>query len=208
MCVVYSEPAGWNRAPPAPEEEPEMLKKTLVASLLLVLSTPLIAASDDMWLHVFVQEDGGEGETVRVNIPVAFVERVLPLIENEHIRDGKVVIPDEAELEGVDLRAIWEAIRETADGEYMTVDGPDENVRVAKRDGMLLVDVNDDGEKVRVRVPLEVVGAAFSGEPDQIDVVAALRMLGETYPDHDLVTVDDGSTQVRVWIDARQEMDL
>jgi hypothetical protein len=188
-------------------EEPEMLKK-MIAGLVVILSTTLIAASDDLWLHVFVQEDGASGETVRVNVPVAFVERVLPLIENEHIRGGKVVIPDEAELEGVDLRGIWEAVRETADGEFVTVEGPDENVRVAKQDGMILVDVDDDGEKVRVRVPLEVVGAAFSGEPDQIDIVAAIRLLGESYPDHDLVTVEDGSTTVRVWIDTQQEMDL
>jgi hypothetical protein len=185
-----------------------MLKKSLIAGLLLILSTALAVASDDLWLHVFVQENGEDGETVRVNVPVAFVERVLPLIENEHIHDGKVVIPDEAELEGVDLRGIWEAVRETADGEFVTVEGPDENVRVAKENGMLLVDVDDDGDKVRVRLPLDVVDAAFTGEANELDIVAALRVLGETYPAHDVVTVEDGSTRVRVWIDTRQEMDL
>ena len=73
---------------------------------------------------------------------------------------------------------------------------------------MLLVNVDDDGEKVRVRLPLDVVDAAFSGESNQVDVVAALRVLGETYPSHDIVTVEEGSTTVRVWIDTRQEMDL
>ena len=88
-----------------------MLKRSLIAGVLLILATGLTAASDDLWLHVFVQEDGESGETVRVNVPIAFVEQVLPLIENEHIRDGKVVIPDHAELEGIDLRGIWEAVR-------------------------------------------------------------------------------------------------
>jgi len=185
-----------------------MLKRSLIAGVLLILATGLTAASDDLWLHVFVQEDGESGETVRVNVPIAFVEQVLPLIENEHVRDGKVMIPDHAELEGVDLRGIWEAVRDAADGEFVTVEGRDENVRVAKQDGMLLVNVDDDGEKVRVRLPLEVVDAAFSGESNQVDVVAALRVLGETYPSHDIVTVEEGSTTVRVWIDTRQEMDL
>jgi len=185
-----------------------MLKKILIAGVLLIVAAGPTAASDDLWLHVFVQEDGEDGETVRVNVPIAFVEQVLPLIENEHIRGGKIVIPDHTELEGVDLRGIWEAVRETADGEFVTVEGRDENVRVAKQDGMLLVHVDDDGEKVRVRLPLDVVDAAFSGEANQVDIVAALRVLGETYPSHDVVTVEEGSTTVRVWIDTRQEMDL
>jgi hypothetical protein len=185
-----------------------MLKRSLIAGALLILATGLTAASDDLWLHVFVQEDGESGETVRVNVPIAFVEQVLPLIENEHIRDGKIVIPEQAELEGVDLRGIWEAVRDAADGEFVTVDGADENVRVAKQDGMLLVNVDDDGEKVRVRVPLDVVDAAFSGDSGQLDVAAALRVLGERYPSHDIVTVEEGPAVVRVWIDTRQEMDL
>jgi len=44
------------------------LELTGTAAGQKLLSTPLIAASDDLWLHVFVQEDGGDGETVRVNL--------------------------------------------------------------------------------------------------------------------------------------------
>ena len=37
-----------------------------------------------------------------------------------------------------------------ADGEFVTVKGPDENVVVAKRDGLLLVNVDDGATKVRI----------------------------------------------------------
>jgi hypothetical protein len=182
--------------------------RLLLCSCFL-LACASLATAGDLWIHVYVQEDGDRGETVRVNVPFSLVQKVLPLIRNEHLRDGKVLLPDEIDLEGIDLREIWQAVRETADGEFVRVEGSDENVLVAKRDGMLIVNVDDGDDKVRVRLPLEVIDAMFSGDSlDEIDVLAALRVLGESFPSEEIVTVDDGSTKVRVWIDDRQEMDL
>jgi hypothetical protein len=59
---------------------------------------------------------------------------------------------------------------------------------------------------VDVKVPFSVVNALLSGGKDELDVVAALRALGE-YPNLDLVTVEDGSSKVRVWIDSKNVAD-
>ncbi len=183
--------------------------RLLLCSCLVLASASLVAANE-LWIHVYVQDGGEDGETVRVNVPFSLVQAVLPLIQNEHLRDGKVLLPDEVDLEGVDLQEVWKAVRDTADGDFVTVTGRHENVLVAKRDGLLLVNVDDGDEKVRVRLPLAVLDAMFSsgGSLKEIDVLAALKVLGESYPNQDVVTVDDGSTKVRVWIDDRQEMDL
>ena len=181
-----------------------MKSKLVISSLLLTLAmSPALGASDDLWLHVFVQESGDE--TVKVNIPMALVESVLPLIDHEHLSKGKLNIAEELDMEGIDLREIWEAVRNTKDGDFVTVEGKDENVRVSKSQGFLKVDVEEDDEKIRVRIPLDVVGALFSGEEGQLDLLAAVRALGK-YKGQDLVTVEGGSELVRVWIDESQEL--
>ena len=177
-------------------------------SCLVAAATGLASASEGLWIHVYIEEGGEAGETVRVNVPFALVEQVLPLIQTENLDRGRVRLPAPMALEGIDLREALRAVREVADGEFVTVQGPDENVVVAKRDGLLLVNVDDGDEKVRVRLPIEVLDALFTDDSDELDLLAALRMLGETHPGDEIVTVDDGETKVRVWLDNRQEMDL
>lgn len=180
----------------------------VLCSCMIAAAAGVASASDDLWIHVYVEEGDEAGETVRVNLPFALIEQVLPLIRTENLDGGKVRLPEPMALEGIDLREALRAVREVADGEFVTVQGPEENVRVAKRDGLLLVDVDDGDEKVRVRLPIEVLDALFTDDSDELDLLAALRMLGETHPGDEIVTVDDGETKVRVWIDSRQEMDL
>lgn len=160
------------------------------------------ADDDTLWLHVRVTEGGDDGEHVRVNVPLSLVEEVLPLIDAEGLSGGRVKI-DEADLEDTDFRAIWQAVRDSRDAEFVTVKGPDENVRVAKENGLIVVSVRPGGgesESVDVRVPLDVVDALFSAGPGEIDVLAAVRALGR-HTDGDLVTVTGPNETVRVWID-------
>jgi len=179
-----------------------------LCSLVVAASAGLVGASDDLWNHDYIEDGGEEGETVRVNLPFSLVQTVLPLIRNEHLEGGRVRLPESMDLDGIDLREALRAVREVPDGEFVTVKGPDENVVVAKRDGLLLVNVDDGDEKVRVRLPMAVLDALFTGDSGELDLVAALRMLGETHPGEEIVTVDDGATKVRIWIDGRQETDL
>ena len=58
----------------------------------------------------------------------------------------------------------------------------------------------DDGDKqVRIEVPVTLVDALLSGEGDRLDLQAALAELTEERGD--IITVRDGETRVRVWID-------
>ena len=50
------------------------------------------------------------------------------------------------------------ALRDAPDSEFVTIRSREDSVRVAKEDGFLLVNVDEaDGDRVRVRVPMEVV---------------------------------------------------
>jgi hypothetical protein len=120
---------------------------SLVAAAALLL-TPFAAnaqsaSGGDRWLHVHVVSTDSDGETVSVNVPLELAEKVLPAINKHELHDGKVTI-DRFDTDGVDFRAILEAVKGAKDGEFVTVTGKDhEDVRVAKKDGFLLVHVTD-----------------------------------------------------------------
>ncbi len=162
-------------------------------------------AAPDRWLHVRVTETDEKGqpsETVRVNVPLALAEAVLPAIKAHHIHGGKMRLSD-LKIEQVDLRAILEAVKNTKDGEFVTVEKKNESVRVTKQGGYLLVKVQEGEDKrVDVKFPMAVIEAALSGAKDEVDLVAAIRALG-AHGDHDLVTVKEKRQTVRVWVDAK-----
>jgi len=170
--------------------------------------------SKDRWLHVRVISSDNKGETVRVNVPLELAEKVLPAIHQERIHDGKVKI-DNAHVNDVDFRALVEAIRTTKDGEFVTVQSNDCDVRVAKQDNHVIIhvvdkDVHEKGEvrksQVEIKVPMKVVDALFSAGKDELDLVAALHALS-TQGDTELVSVKDHENTVRVWLDSKNVTD-
>lgn len=182
-----------------------MLKRTLFVLLILALAAPAALATD-MWLHVRVDEQGSAGESVKVNLPLSLVQAVLPLIDDEHLSGGKIKI-DELDLDKIDVAKLLETIDNTPDGDYVTVKDQDEKVRVAKKNGFLLVHVDggegEEAEQVRVRIPLDVVRALISETNGELDIMAAIEALGNY--DGDIVTVQEKDSSVRIWIDAVQE---
>jgi len=167
------------------------------------------SASKDRWLHVRVISSDAKGETVRVNVPLELAEKVLPTINKERLHNGKVKI-DDAHVNDVDLRALVEAIRTSKDGEFVTVQSNDCDVRVAKQSNYLIVHVldkqNSKKSQVEVKVPMKVVDALFSAGKDELDLVAALHALS-AQGDTELVSVKDHENTVRVWLDSKNVTD-
>jgi hypothetical protein len=186
------------------------------------------ATANDRWLHVRVVSADDKGETVSVNIPLEVAEKILPTINKNQLHGGKVTI-DKLDSDGVDVRALLEAVRTSKDGEFVTVNSKDGDVRVAKQNGYMLVHVTDNSGKhhvhmrhhdgrdattkekdgadakvthVEVKIPLSVVDALFSAGKDELDLVAGLKMLS-AQGDQELVSVKDEDDTVRVWIDSK-----
>ncbi len=200
-------------------------KTALIAAAALVLSplgalaqstaTPAsssqstTSAPKDRWLHVRVISSDAKGETVRVNIPLELAEKVLPAINKDRLHGGRVKI-DNAHMDDVDLRALVEAIRTTKDGEFVTVQSNDCDVRVAKQANHLIIHVldkeNSKKSEVEVKVPMKVIDALFSAGKDELDLVAALHALS-AQGDTELVSVKDHENTVRVWLDSKNVMD-
>ena len=124
-----------------------LVKRLVPAAALLVLPIGALAqtsssASNDRWLHIRVVSSDNRGESVRVNIPLDMAEKVLPAIDHDRLHHGKVRI-NEADCNGVDIKALLDAVRTTKDGEFVTVQSDDADVRVAKQTGYLLIHVTD-----------------------------------------------------------------
>jgi hypothetical protein len=166
-------------------------------------------SSHDRWLHVRVSNPGSKEETVRVNVPLELAEKVLPTINRDRLHSGKVRF-DDIDCHGVDLRALLDAVRTSKDGEFVTVQNKDSDVRVAKQNGTLFVHVIDKNRakrtQVEVKVPMRVVDALFSAGKDELDLVAALHALS-SQGDTELVSVKDDENTVRVWLDSKNVTD-
>src|SRR5262245_47777293 len=108
-------------------------------------STTSGSSREERWLHVRVICTDAKGETVRVNIPLELAEKVLPAVNHDRLHNGKVKIDNSDITNDVDLRALVEAIRSAKEGEYVTVQGNDNDVRVAKEGNHLIVHVVDKG---------------------------------------------------------------
>jgi hypothetical protein len=192
----------------------------LVASVTGMAASALAAPAPERYLHVKV-EDAKEGESVNVNLPLSIAEKILPTVNKGKLHDGHVTIGS-ADLDGIDVKGLLDAIRTAPDNEFVTVKQKDQDVRIAKSNGNLIVhvrcidhdkqngkqtDKQNDRQNVDVTIPLKVVDALFSTAKDnELNIVAALHELSDA-GDALLVTVQDASQHVRVWVDSKSTSD-
>jgi hypothetical protein len=185
-----------------------MIKQLIFTLLSIAVMQTGALAADDYWLHVRISEDEHGGEQIKINMPIRLVETMLPMIETPELREGRIKIED-SEFTGDDLRKIWQALRDSDDGEFLTIETNDESVRVAKEDGLLKIemrDLDDEGNFADIQIPLKVVDALLSGDDDELDLLAGLQALQK--PGHEIrVTINDDHAAVLIWVDESSKGD-
>jgi hypothetical protein len=182
----------------------------LAASSVQMVSAQTAPTSQERWLHVRVDSTEANGDTVRVNVPLSLAEKVLGAVDQRRFHNGRISV-GHGDLNGVDLKAMLDAVRSSKDGEFVTVTTRDEDVRVAKQNGVLLIHALDkhagkNGDNVDVRIPLTVADALLTHGSQELDIVAAIHILSST-GDTELVSVKDGNNTVRVWLDTKSSSD-
>ena len=182
-------------------------KRALIVAVSVVLSlaVPLAASAADRWLHVQVDDRSSGGAEVLVNLPLSLIESALKLIPEEVSRDLSTELRIELNDAGFsldELRALWDEIRAGEDTTYLTVREDDHNFHVRKSGDWLLVESDESSDtQIDVRFPLPLVDALLSGPDGRLDFSAAIRALAD-YDEGDMVTVRDGDTTVRIWVDS------
>ena len=159
---------------------------------------------DDDGRHHDDGDDGDEGADfdANINLPLSAVEPLLSLVPHGALSDRLLDLAGDEVKVGA-MRDLWRAIAGVGEAEFVTVDGEDETVRIARTGGQINVRVEecdeDGGETVDIRIPVAVVDALLSGDGETLNVHAAVEQLGELRGD--IVRVNGGEHQVRVWID-------
>ena len=168
---------------------------------LFFVASGLLA--QERWFHVRVTEAGDEPTQVAVNLPLSLIEAALKLVPEDVHKEIDLEL-NEVDFDIEDLRQFWKDVKNADDATFVTVQSPDETVKIAKEGDLLIARTTDrsaDGAQVDVRFPFAVLDAMFQGTNEhELDLVAAVRALAQ-YGDGDIVTVDDGETRVRVWVD-------
>ena len=169
---------------------------------LNALQVPTAAAADKgPWIHVEVLEEGGEGASVKVNLPLSLARTVIDMAPDHVFSEGHIQIEENCELTVDEIRAVWKELESAGDAEFVTVKDKNESVRVFRKADRLFVHVDgNNNEKVRVEVPIALVNALLSGPEDELDFEAAIDELMKM-DNGDIVTVQDGRDMVRVWIE-------
>ena len=177
-------------------------------AVVCLLASATFGAAPEKYLHVRVT-NVSDKQIVSVNVPLSLAEKVIPAINHGKLNQGKVTI-DDMDMKGVDLKAILEAVKNSPDGDYVTIQNKDQDVRVAKSKGNLVIHVTDKSDekgkdksahKVDVIVPMSVVNALMPTGNHEINLVAAIRALSES-GEKLIVTVHNDEDDVKVWVDA------
>jgi hypothetical protein len=185
----------------------------LVAAVLLVTGIGRARAANAPERYLHVRVDGGvDGEKVNVNVPLALAEQVLPAINHGQLHSGKVKVDlGKMNTGDVDVKAVLQAVRNSPDNEFVTVQQADQDVRVAKSGDNIVVHVRSKGgkdkesEKVDVTVPLSIVEAVLKNNADgEIDLNAVLHALENT-GDNFVINVKDAEQTVHVWVDGKND---
>ncbi len=179
-----------------------------VALFALLAAAPL-HADGDAWIHIQVLEAGPHGSRVEVNLPLDLVSVALGLVPDGVLSEGRLRIRN-SDVSVGEMRQLWQRLRDAGDAEFVTVEREEETVRVSRAGERVLVHVTErkDGRssaapKVRIEVPVRLVDALFAGDGDRLDVKGALAQLRSTRGD--VVTVHDGESRVRIWVDESKD---
>ena len=177
----------------------------VVAGLLFIGGA--VAAQDaapQPWLHVQITGEDEGAENVSINVPLSAAEPMLALVPHRILSDGRLSLAGrDVPMNVAAIRDLWRALTEVGDTEFVTVQGEDETVRIARSGDQLTVKVEEreeeGSETVDVQLPIVVVDALLSGDSDTLNVRAAVERLGELRGD--IVRVSEDERQIRIWID-------
>jgi len=169
----------------------------------LMLSGVMLQAQSKEWLHIHVNDPVKE-ETVRINVPFAMMETLLPMVQENSVHNGKIHF-DDKNISKAELKKLWSSIKQEGDTDYMTIEKPGEKVTVSMQGKYFVVQTNENSNKsVDIKIPASVMDAMLAGDGDELDLVAAVKALKESGT-KEIISVKDHQSTVRVWIDSEKQ---
>ena len=125
-----------------------------------VLGTAMIgtaALSSEGFIYVQVHEKQPGGTHVNVFVPAALIPMTLRFVPHHHLAEASKNLREVLPI----IDAAIPALNRSPDGVLVEVSEPDEHVLVTHRGGSIIVDVNDEEDRVHVSVPLRAAQSAI-----------------------------------------------
>ena len=163
---------------------------TLIVATVIFTAQAVMAATPLVRLHM--KEHSGEGAPTEIDLrlPLTMLGAFAPQLEQGL---GQVNLDDQ----NIDLRSMWQSLRDAGPSQIVSIDGPDGTVEVATTATHLEVRV-DQNEKINVSISLELVNAFLSGE--SLDVEAITIAL-ESMQGQDLINITGDKMELRAWVE-------
>ena len=99
---------------------------------------------------------------MNVNLPISLADVALKMVQEKS--GGTRTSASNEDFTVQDMRKMWAEVRRAGDAEFVTAKDGDETVSVSRKGESVFVNVDgDDGEKVRIELPVAVVDALLSG---------------------------------------------
>lgn len=176
-----------------------------IAIVVVIMALPAMGlAADPAFLKVTVQERGYTEPNVKINIPLSLIEVVADAIKEG---EGELVdidaVIDEVEREGVDVRKLWEGVKELGPTDFIEVQDEKEYVKVWKDRDSFRVTVTEEGQTeptVLITFPLAIIDNILGDGTQPVTlkgIVAALKDAGPMQ----FVEVHDHGEHVRIWLE-------
>jgi len=173
-----------------------------VTVLLSLSALPVAAQEVKPWIHVHVTEGGDSAKNIRVNLPLSVLGVALEVAPEKIVEKGRLKL-ENADISIADIRRLWKELRGAGNVEFVNVVDGDQHVSILREAEIVLIRVtdlkNEKESKVRVEIPIGVVDALFSGEGEELNIAAVIERLQNERGD--IVRVQDGDKNVRIWID-------
>jgi hypothetical protein len=179
----------------------------LATAAALLLPSTLLMAEGKPWIHIQVRESDESGAKVNVNLPLSVVQVAVEAAPDKIISNGRIRIDHcgHHDLSISDLRRMWRELKDSGEARFVEVEDEHEKVNVFREGDLVRIEVEDldDARKetVNIKVPISVVDALFSGEGDELNLQDALEQLKDQRGE--IVQVEGGDADVRIWIDER-----
>lgn len=194
------------------------MSRRILTSLmfLLLLASPALAAEKIRWLHVRVVDGGPDGETVHVNVPLALIDGILPLLEEKQKEHGGTFRLNDEDVDRAELQRILSQLRDMPEEAEVVLEKDGEKAWFSRKGDRLLIRTEDDGadesetaagsaganqperkSETRIVMPMKLAEALLASE--EMNLKQAIQSFEE---DGEILVVDGSdNTTVRVWID-------
>lgn len=138
-----------------------VLAVSLLVAMLMISTLGMATATTFRHgsIRVQISSDHPGGDNINLVVPATLAEAAIALAPVGLLRD-KIPMGEIAPFLPA-IPALARELEDLPDAIYVEVSGPNETVRIEKKDGRFIIDVNDRYQTVHVSIPVTTVNRAI-----------------------------------------------